>query len=194
MKIEIIIFDVGNVILKANHEITFKILRDLGVSEKRIKTFFKNKDYQEFSRGNINNKKFYQTLVEKYLQHNLSYDQIVNAHNQHIYEVDEEVIKLFQKLSPSKLVFLTDTNTWQTDREKELINLLSYSDTIFRSHKMHMLKIDKNCFPHIINQLKCNPHQILLIDDSIEKIKAAQKYGLKTIQFKNPKQLVESLN
>jgi len=188
-----ILFDVGHVIIKSDHTITYKILKDHGVSEKNAKTFFTNKAYKDFSRGKINGKQFYQSLVDDYLQTPLSYEQVVNAHHKHIFALDKGVSRILSQLASKKLVFLTDTNAWQTEREKELVDLSIFSKTIFRSHEIHRLKTDPGCFPYIIKQLHCKPEQILLIDDNIKNIHLAQKHGLQTLHFIDAKQLREAL-
>ena len=189
----ILLFDVGNVIIDADHAITFKILEGFGVKPENAKLFYSNPQYQEFSRGRINEKEFYSLLIETYLKFSLTYDQVVYAHNQHIYALNKEVKKILDSLSRATLAFATDTNPWQTVRERELIDLRKYTDKIFRSHEIHMLKIDNGLFPYIINNLKEKPSEILLIDDSSEKIEVGKSYGLSTLQFKTAKQLESQL-
>lgn len=187
-----IIFDIGNVIVNADHNITYKRLQEYGIPSDSSRKFFDNDEYKEFSRGNINGRSFYEALI-RYFGTSLTYNQIVKAHNEHLFGIDDNVVSILSRLPKESVVFLTDTNEWQTQRERELIDLTSYSDRIFRSHKIHMLKTDSNCFPHIIKRLGINPEKILLIDDSVEKVLMAQKYGLQTHQFTDSVQLTDYL-
>ena len=190
-----IIFDVGNVIIKADDAITHRILSGYGVPRDRVKTFFENDEYKEFSRGNINGEEFYRALINRYLRFRLTYTQVVHAHNEHMYGVDSDVVDVIKKLLPNhRIVFLTDTNEWQTERERELIDLRNYSDFIFRSNEMHMLKSDDGTFPYVLAQLKVDPNEVLVVDDSPEKIRKASHYGLNTLQFKSSKQLTTALD
>jgi len=188
-----IIFDVGNVIIKSDQNITFSMLKDYGVPNNAARKFFDNYEYREFSRGNISARIFYDTLIQKHLGVHLKYEHIVDAHNKHLTGVIHKVVEMLSKLPREKLVFLTDTNEWQTTRERQLIDLSHYSDIIFRSHEIHMLKIDDGLFPYIIKKLNVKPEEIILIDDSIEKIEIAQKHGLRTHQFIDPSQLADYL-
>ncbi|MCA9352359.1 hypothetical protein KC866_03130 [Patescibacteria group bacterium] len=188
----VIIFDIGGVILKADHKITFKTLSNLGVEESRAKMFFKNDDYRDFSRGLITGREFYRALVDRHLQCNLSYNDVVDAHNKHIYAIDKDVLRVVGSLN-NKIIFLTDTNEWQNKREKELVDLARYSDAFFRSNEIGMLKIDSTCFPYVISKLKEQPDNILLIDDSIEKIDEARKNKIRTIHFTDVQDLLKSL-
>ncbi len=190
-----IMFDVGNVIIQADNNITYDILERYGVPKENARNFFDIDEFKEFSRGKINGKSFYNKLIQKYLRTDLKYEEVVKAHNMHIYGIDHSVVKILLKLTKGKekLVFLTDTNEWQTKREKELINLRSYSDRIFRSHKIHMLKTDIGCFPYVIKKLHVEANEILLIDNSIEKVDMARQYNIQTVQFRNADQLIECL-
>lgn len=190
---KIIIFDVGNVIVEADHSITYRTLEAYGVPSQKARRFFDNSEYKEFSRGNIDGRSFYEALTQKYLEAEFAYEQIVDAHNKHLFGVDNKVIQILSKLPKEKLAFLTDTNEWQTERERELIDLRHYSSRIFRSHEMHMLKTDVSCFPYVVSQLGVKAAEILLVDDSIEKGLMAQGYGLKVHQFKGADGLTDYL-
>jgi HAD superfamily hydrolase (TIGR01509 family) len=182
-----VIFDVGNVIIKADHSLTYSYLESFGVSKEKAKLFFSNKEYEDFSRGEISEEEFCSSL-NKYLEKNLSCEQLEKAHDIHIYGVDEQVIEILSSIKED-LFFLTDTNIWQTRREKELVNLNKFSDKIFRSHKVGFLKEDFGCFPFIIKELNEKPENLLLIDDSPEKIEMAKQNGLRIILFTNAEKL-----
>ena len=189
----VFLFDVGNVMIEADHAITYKILEDFGVHSSNAEQFYSNTEYLEFNRGNISANDFYRILIEKYLKYSLTYEQVVWAHNQHIYAVSQDVEEILQTLSRHRISFTTDTNEWQTERERELIDLRKYSDSIFRSHEIHMLKIDQGLFPYLLKKLDAKAEEILFIDDSIEKVKIAENYGLLTLLFKDAAQLSNSL-
>lgn len=171
------LFDVGNVIIRADHRVMRDQFTKLGVNSDN---FFKEA-YDEFSRGNLTGREFF-----KELNYPLSYEQVEKAHNDHLLDVDVEVVKLI----PKNVVFLTNTNEWQTRREKELIDLTQYSKRIYRSDEIHFLKTDPGCFPYIINLLG---KDLTLIDDSKENIAAAKKHGLRTHLFTNATNLAKFL-
>src|SRR3989338_6993795 len=117
-----LLFDVGNVIVEADHKITYRILQDYG------------------------------TPIE--------YQQVKDAHDSHLYGIDRAVVAILDRIPKSQLAFATNTNDWQTERERQLIGLTLYSDKIFRSNDIQMLKTDDACFPYIINQLQVESGQI----------------------------------
>jgi HAD superfamily hydrolase (TIGR01509 family) len=191
---KVILFDIGNVVIDADEAITCKLLRDLGVPKERARLFFSNNDYLEFSRGNISGQDFYRALVNEHLKTPLTYEQVVNAHNQHIYGINKGVLQIVQNLPKERVSFATDTNEWQTAKEKELINLRDYGKYIFRSHELHKLKVDDGFYNEVLKSFGVNSIEILLIDDSPEKVNAAKALGLQGLVYKNPTQLNESLD
>lgn len=189
----ILLFDVGNVIVEADHEITHRKLQDYGVPRDKAQLFFKNEEYADFGRGKISGEIFYKALIEKYLGLRLGYEQVKDAHDSHLHGIDQDVVAILDRISKSQLAFATDTNEWQTERERQLIDLRVYSDKIFRSNEIHMLKTDDAFFPHIVNQLQTEAGEITLIDDNLENILKAQAHGIQTIQFSNAGQLLTEL-
>lgn len=89
------------------------------------------------------------------------------------------------------MAFLTDTNVWQEEGLRRLIDLTLYSDQIFRSHEIGMVKIDDECFPYVAGKLGVKPKEVLLVDDSAEKVEMAEKHGLRTIHFKSAEQVLD---
>ena len=189
-----IIFDVGGVIINADRMITYKQLEMHGVSKKKSRTFFDNEEYKEFSRGKISHITYYKALTQKYLGIHLPYQTVVAAHDAHIFGINEKVVAILSTFPNRKLAIMTDTNEWQTRREKELIDLSQYSETIVRSYEIHLLKLDEGCFSTVMSLLGVDAQNALLIDDSIEKVRAAQENGLQVHLFKNAQQLTTYLH
>lgn len=189
----ILLFDVGNVIVEADHEITHKRLQDYGIPRAKAQLFFKNEEYFDFGRCKINGRGFYRALIKKYLGIPLEYQQVKDAHDSHLHGIDRAVVAILDRIPKSQLAFATNTNEWQTERERQLIDLRVYSDKIFRSNEIQMLKTDDAFFPHIVNQLQTPAGEIMLVDDDLENILKAQAHGIQTIQFSNAGQLLKEL-
>ena len=191
--VSFVLFDIGNVVVLADHAITHRILNEqYAVPMEKAKMFFKNKKgeeneaYREFSRGNITGHQFYEALRDKYIQWpQLTEAQAHHAHDEHLYAVDEKVVDLVRETAKHFTIgFLTDCNAWQTEQvEGKLIPLSTYSPIIFRSHDLHALKTDAACFPQIIKTLNLSPEEIVLVDNSPEKLEMAMKHGLVGIVY-----------
>lgn len=182
-------------IIFGDHAITVQKLTSLGVDEDRAKLFFKNNEYQEFSRGDISENDFCSAL-RGYLGCELDNETLKSAHNDHINKVDEKVIAVLDSLKDGgqAIAFATDTNLWQTERERELVDLARYSPNIFRSHELHLLKNEQSYFPVIQERLSVPFESMLLIDDSASKIANAELSGLKTHLFTSADNLRKDSN
>ncbi len=189
---QILLFDIGNVVIEADHEITHGLFVGYGVPEEKAVLFFRNKEYIAFARGDLTEREFYEATL-KHLNHQLSYEQVREAHDAHLIRVDKGVVDILDKVPRRKLAIATNTNAWQTAREKQLIDITKYSDHVFRSDEMHMLKGDKECFPYIAEKLGVERNNVVLIDDSSRNTEKAQEQGLRAILYTGAEQLSEEM-
>lgn len=202
---KIIMFDLGNVFLAAKHSITYEYLERLGIPMDRALRYYQIPEYKDFSKGRITDQQFYKAVKKLLGSSDISYEQVREAHNLHIYGVTPGMTDLLQKLSNSfegSIVFATDTNTWQTQRQQEFIDLTGYR--VFASNEIGMLKgepelVDskghkRSFYLTILEDLRTKPEEILFIDDSVEKIDRARSYGISAIKFENQQQLQTKLS
>lgn len=194
VSIKFFIFDVGSVILLADDNQTYSKLQSYGVSSKKANKYYSGPEYLDYSRGKISSKEFAKIVSIKSVRFPLTYGQIKAAHDNHLIGIDWDVISIIKKIPSNKLVILTDTNVWQTEKEESWVNLKKYAFKVFRSHQIGMLKTDKELFPYIIRALGVEANELLLIDDSPEKIKMAQQFNLQTHLYKNSRLLKNFLS
>lgn len=186
-QIQLVLFDVGNVVLRSTHAITYAILWELGVRPDKAASFFHNSDYGRFARGQITGAQFAQAVREALEAPYLTDELICAAHDAHIYRVDEAVVAVLQELKSYgvPMAVATTTNEWQTDRERELVELTEYAppERIFRSDEAGLTKTDPGGFQRILCRLRITPGQagtVLLVDDSTAADKAAKGAGIQT--------------
>lgn len=195
---QVIAWDVGNVLVEADSTIGHRVLESYGVSQENAQTFYTNPDYFEFCRGNIDGNEFYKALVERHLKYPLTFNQVYQAHSDAIYGVDQNVKAILETMvrQRRRIVFVTDTNDWQMERIPQLgLRLEHYTNEIYSSNRIHMLKDDEEFFPFVQERLRVkNGKDILLIDDSASKIAKAAKHGWSTTRFIGAKHLEEVLH
>lgn len=90
---------------------------------------------------------------------------------------------LFSDTNPIHLKFIKN-------RYPKMFKLAEKS---FMSSDIGSRKNENKSYQYIIKKLKLKPEEILLIDDKQEVLDIAKKHRLKTILFKNNKQLIEDL-
>lgn len=183
-RIQVILCDIGNVIIRATHEITIAILRDYGIPFSAAVQFYVNDDYPDFARGKITGDEFGKRTRRRI--GGLSVAQIRRAHDAHMYDVDEGTIAILDALRDRgiTIAFATDTNEWQTARERELVNLAAYGRA-FRSNELGALKADGGVFERILAELGEDPQRVLFVDDSPEKIAMAAALRMPTHWFRS---------
>ncbi|MBI2552375.1 HAD hydrolase-like protein [Candidatus Uhrbacteria bacterium] len=183
------LFDVGNVIVRATHAITWAILEDYGIPPDVAVQFFRNEDYADFARGKLTGTEFANRLGSRHLKNSwLGYIELRAAHDAHIYIVDDVVVNLLDGLKMVKvpLAFVTTTNKWQTMREMQLIELEKRFGQVVRSHDIGKTKTDEGAWPVILKALHWqdkDPSAILLVDDALANCEAARRAGLQTHQY-----------
>ena len=185
-KVKLVLFDIGNVVIRSTHQITIAIFWELGVRPDKAPLFFHQKAYGEFARGQISGEQFAEATREALEAPWLTDKQILVAHNAHLYMVDDEIVAIIDEISAKGhlLGFVTTTNEWQTEQELQLIDLsIRYHCPVVRSHRIRMSKTDAGAWPVILRELRDNLSESgnrLLIDDSKSNNDSAEASGLET--------------
>lgn len=196
--IQHILCDVGNVIVLAEHTRTHQRLIELGVDPAVAALFFQIPAYADFARGRITAEEFYCAERMMLGVWSLTFDQIREAHDVHMYSVDKGVIEVLKTMT-CPITFATDTNEWQTAREGQLVDLTTLGSQVIRSNEIGKLKRDPGCFDKILELLdgqsadRIDPRSVLFIDDSPEKIDKAIRRGMSTHIFTTAQSLRRAL-
>lgn len=197
--INLVLFDVGNVIVRSTHAITYAILWELGVKPDKAPLFFHNAAYGQFARGKITGKQFARTVGRVLEAPALTEEQIRAAHDAHIYMVDPAVVAILKDLKAEKikLSFVTTTNKWQTEKEKQLIDLNKRFGPVVRSHDVGLTKTDNGAWDEILGRLsvsRADFSEILFIDDSSANIEAAGRAGIRRTHLYDPTPIIGTRN
>lgn len=184
-KIKVVLTDLGNVVVVANHVVTHAHLVEHGIPYKRAKKFFLIPEYRDFARGEITPNRFYEGICRE-MKRNLPVQEVIEAHNVHMYAVDEDVCDLIESVvSMARLAVATDTNVWQTHRVEQelLLGRKIISGQVFRSNEIGQLKLDYGTFTKYAELLGEEPANILFIDDRLDLCLEAKRAGFLICQF-----------
>lgn len=197
-RFRILLIDIGNVIIDASHAITHKVLIK-GYPKEMAEKFYTD-FYLDFNRGKLTPEEFATALATNYyggrVYGTFTVKLMQSLHDLHIFGLVKGAPELLEKLRRYKenIVFLTNTNIWQTEREKQLIDLQPYCRCILRSHeKLGKLKTDEGAFEDVLRMLNVEAKDVLFVDDSQANINAAKKLGIETILFENVEQTTQAL-
>ena len=123
------------------------------------------------------------------------YKSIIQGRDYSFFEyfsLNQELVEYVKHLKGRYRLAVFTTDIIQNDPAIKPILEENFSD-IFVANDLGIDKKDPSCYTHLARILKERPENILLIDDTKEKIVAAKKAGLQTIQFITNEKLFEKL-
>ena len=200
-RVEVILYDLGNVILPFNH---FQIAEKLSRFSQRKefqdppKMFSYLFDFEKgavngYEAGKVSSLEFFQSLQE-FLQLSLSFEDFIPIWNE-IFIEDQEVsqIILSQK-GRWKLGLLSNTNPLHFDYVLAKFSIIRVFDRWILSHEMGFKKPAVEIFQKAVQWASVEPRKILFIDDMKKHVEVAASLGIQGIHFVSAAQLREELS
>ncbi len=190
-EIKAIIFDYGGVISLHGRIYPFcekwaiKLNKDLKKFRKMI-----SENWFKASINRVNSKLFWKRLANF-----LKIDtEIVRAKIMKYMGFRQDVFELVKRLKKNYKVALLSNQIedWLGEIIKEK-NFKEVFDVIVTSYTSKIAKPDIRIFKETVEKLEVKPEECVYIDDLEKNIPPAEKLGMKTILFKNNKQLINDL-
>lgn len=199
--IEVILYDLGNVILPFSHfQIAEKLSRysqrDEFQEPKRLFSYlfdFENGAINGYEIGKVSSLEFFQFLKES-LQLTLRFEEFVPIWND-IFIENEEVSKIIlSQKGKWKLGLVSNTNPLHFDYVLQKFPILHIFDKWILSHEIGFKKPAIEIFQRAIEWASVEPEKILFIDDIKGHVEVAVSLGMQGIHFVSAEQLQEELN
>ena len=189
---EIILFDLGGVLIDIDYNSTSLEMRKLGFSDfdKYYTQFAQNNLFDLFETGKISEQAFINEL-KPYTDATVTPNQLVHAWNKMIGSFPMKKIDLLTKLRGNRLAMLSNTNAIHWKKVMQEWNKVSklpmqeYFEKIFTSHVFGMRKPHIETFKEVCSRMGISPEKVLFIDDSPQHILGASEAGLKTFYYEN---------
>lgn len=195
-----LIFDMGNVIIDIDIDLTLKELKsDLSENELSLADeFMKSELHAAFESGNIDEKEF-RNGIRMAFNREWKDEWIDQVWNTLLLTIPKERIKLLKTLRKDyNLYLLSNTNSIHFKVVEEIFkkdhpedSFLGLFDKVFLSHEMGLRKPDKKIYEKVVEEIEANPEQCLFFDDLQENLNAAKEVGLQTYLINHPKALVD---
>jgi len=191
---ELILFDLGGVLIDIDYQATENAFVRLGVSDfhDQYTQFQQNQLFDHFETGQISAQHFINKLLP-ITRKGTSPNEIVHAWNAMIGGFPDEKILLLERLSKKqRIALLSNTNELhmvQVKRAWEKSSTLVFEslfEQVFLSHEIQQRKPDVATFDWVCEQLDVIPEKVLFIDDSPQHIAGANSTGLQTHFYENP--------
>lgn len=199
--IEVILFDLGNVILPFNH---------YRIAEK-LSRFSQRKEFQDphkifsylfnFEKGAVNgyevgkvsSLEFFQSLKE-FLQLSLSFEEFVPIWDDIFLENQEVSQIILSQKGRWKLGLLSNTNPLHFDYILSKFPIVRVFDQWILSHEVGFKKPAVGIYQKAIEWASVEPQKIIFIDDMEKHVEVAVSLGMQGIHFISAKQLKEELS
>lgn len=193
--IKYIIFDYGGVLGSNAHEwkTTFKdVLKETGLTADEMGSIF-SKHWPRLKVGKETMLHFWKN-VARISKKQISPEKIQSIYNKgHI--INQKVLSLTKSLKEKyRLVILMNASDDEARSKVERFKLDRIFGNIYSSYEQGIAKPDKRIFERVLKDLKTTPEETLFIDNQRGNIQSARSVGIKSILFKNLKQLKNELN
>jgi putative hydrolase of the HAD superfamily len=198
--IDVIFFDLGNVILPFNHyQIAEKLLpfiqrREFQDPKKIFSYLFdlNNGAINSFDAGKLSPQEFFQSLKES-LELSISFDAFVPIWNR-IFVEDLGVSEIIRSLKGRwRLGLLSNTDPLHFEYIVSTFPVVSEIEKWILSYEVGFKKPDARIFQKAIEWASVEPERILFIDDTQGHVEAAISLGIQGIHFLSAYQLKEEL-
>lgn len=194
--IKTIIFDIGNVLVDFAWKPFFK---SFGLNEEEIKTLAEatvySKDWVEYDLGNITDKE----ILARFCKNAPQFTDI-------LMKIDKDWKGIILKRSYAipwiislkkqgyQVLFLSNFSSKARRECAEALDFVPYTDGGIFSHEVHMVKPYPEIYQLLLDTYQLNPQECVFIDDTLENLTTADKFGIKTIQFKTKEQVLDNLD
>lgn len=190
-----IIFDLGNVLVGVDFEKAQRKILSAGVSEEKCRAFFNKNIRKKYESGRMTTREFldsaYKSLGRKvpktklrFLFENMFFE---------MHDMKNFLIRL-RKSNKFRLYLFSNTNPLHFIYIKKKFGYIKMVDKFILSYKLKMIKPDVKIFKTVLKKYNFNPSETLFIDDLKDNCHAAEKFGIKTICYKNYGTFVKQFN
>ncbi|MDP3730241.1 MAG: HAD hydrolase-like protein [Candidatus Omnitrophota bacterium] len=190
----VIIFDLGNTLIKFDHNISAKKIANLFHldSEEVRRLFFDSKLTQAFERGQISPKDFH-ARVTRHLGVAIPFRDFVSIWND-IFWADEGACAIARRLKKDyKLFLLSNISRLHYEYIVKKFDILKIFDEIIVSFAVGAIKPEKRIFEDVVRRAGGDKSAVLYIDDREDLIKEAAVFGIESIKYESPDKLERDL-
>ena len=199
--IEVILYDLGNVILPFNHyQIAEKLVPFSGKKEfqdprKIFSCLFNFEDgmINRYEEGKIPSLQFFLLLKESF-DLSLSFEAFVPIWNDIFIENPEVSEMVLSQRGKWRLGLLSNTNLLHFDHILSTFPIVRAFDHWILSHEVGYKKPAVEIFQRAIEWASVEPEKILFIDDMKKNVDVALSLGMEGINFTSARQLKEELS
>ena len=200
MTVELLLFDLGNVIVRVSHSAMAEALAARSADPRYqdpgrvLALAFDDDDglTVAFDEGRLTPDAFYRSAADR-LALSLSFEEFAGCWNTG-FEENLEVTALIRRLHRRyRLMLLSNTNALHFGYLYPRLSVLTLMERTFLSFELGMRKPDRALFEHVITATGVAPERILYIDDIAAFTSAAGELGMQAVTFESAARLEQEL-
>lgn len=191
---KVIIFDLGNTLIRFDHNISAKKLANLFHldSEKVRSLFFDSELTRTFEKGLVSPKEFYSRITAR-LGISLPFKDFVAIWNDIFWE-DKEACDIARQLKNNyKLFLLSNVSRLHYEYIEKKFDIMKIFDEVILSYAVGAIKPEHVIFEDAVRRAGGDKSAVLYIDDREDLITEATKFGIESIKFENADKLKTEL-
>ena len=188
-----LIFDLGNVIIDIDFNLTFRAFSKLSseYSWEEVRHFIKEKHiWEDYEKGLSDDIEFRETL-RKELKIKASDSELDKAFCGLLQKIQPERIKLIEELSKRyRLFILSNTSNIHFQQVEKLLfesaginHFSEIFETVFLSFEMGKLKPEIEIYQQVLKEANLQANETLFLDDMLINLEAASTLGIHTKQI-----------
>jgi glucose-1-phosphatase len=189
-QIKNIIFDLGNVIINIDFDLTYQALAK--ISNKSLneinQAFIDYEIWDIYEKGKLTNQEFIDLLRNK-LEINHSDQDIINAWNALLLDIPQKRIDKLKELSKKYRLFIlsntSDIHIIDVNRIlQESTGVRDLKDLVekaYYSYEINLRKPSLEIYKYVVEDAKLKISETLFLDDNLDNIIGANEFGLHTI-------------
>jgi glucose-1-phosphatase len=200
-EIEVLIFDLGGVLLNLSFENTFQAFSSLSkMSIEEVREFANAELFKIYERGQLSDEQF-RDLLRTSLGVQASNLELDSAWNAMLLDVPEKRLATIAKLKTQYKVYLLSNTNSIHERyfsryvvERTGRSLEDYFHRIYYSHKLGIRKPEVEIYAHVLNESNIDGEKVLFFDDLHSNLEGARQAGITTFHVTNADELFERLD
>ena len=193
-KYSTIVFDLGNTLIRFDHNIAVNKLRErYDIDPKKTyDLFFDSEITRLFEAGQISPEEFHRR-ASALLGINVEYSEFLEIWND-IFWIDEGSCAIARRLKKDyKLFLLSNISRLHYEYIVKKFDILEIFDEIIVSFAVGAIKPEKRIFEDAVRRAGGNKSAVLYIDDREDLIKEANAFGIESIKYEGSDKLERDL-
>ena len=193
--IELIIFDVGRVLIDFNFDRVVANLRKYcSLTDRQVRRYFETTPlWDRFEKGQVVPELFFKQLTQDLKLKGLTFQKFVPVWN-NIFTEKHDTIDVLRRLRGRyRVATLSNVNVMHWEHIRGQHDFMHWFDFPMASYAVGYRKPDPEIFRVLLRQANVPPQKALFFDDVESHVQAARSIGIRAYRFVDARQMMSDL-